>query len=112
MKPLYANVFNADELEKAVRYLAGGKHTGKVLLKIRENETDEETLPILNIPRVYCNPNQVCVIVGGLGGFGLELSDWLVIRGCRKLVLSSSRGITKPYQEHRIRYCLKKRLWV
>ncbi|KAL9707515.1 hypothetical protein quinque_011033 [Culex quinquefasciatus] len=103
VKPLYANVFDAGDLEKAVRYLAGGKHTGKVLLKIRENETDEETLPILNIPRVYCNPNQVCVIVGGLGGFGLELADWLVIRGCRKLVLSSSRGITKPYQEHRIR---------
>lgn len=103
VKPLYSNVFEAGELEKAVRFLAGGKHTGKVLLKIRENETDEETLPILNIPRVYCNPNQVCVVVGGLGGFGLELSDWLVIRGCRKLVLSSSRGITKPYQEHRIR---------
>lgn len=105
VQPLYSTVFDAADLENAFRYLAGGKHVGKVLLKIRENETDEKTLPISYVSRVYCNPNLVCVIVGGLGGMGLELSDWLIIRGCRKLVLCSRKGITKPYQEYRIRYC-------
>jgi hypothetical protein len=35
---------------------------------------------------------------GGLGGFGLELADWLVIRGARKLVLSSRSGVRTGYQ--------------
>ena len=76
---------------------------GKVLLKIRENESDAATLPITVMPRVYCSPDYSYIIPGGLGGFGLELADWLVLRGCRKLVLSSSRGITKQYQAYRIK---------
>ncbi|XP_055593806.1 fatty acid synthase-like [Uranotaenia lowii] len=102
IKPLKTTVFEANELEKAIRYLASGKHIGKVLLKIRAEEGSEATLPISYTPRVHCNPEQVYVIVGGLGGFGLELADWLVLRGCRKLLLSSSRGISNRYQEYRI----------
>ncbi|XP_019551217.3 fatty acid synthase-like [Aedes albopictus] len=103
VKPLKTNVFDAADLEKAMRFLASGKHMGKIVIKVRENENDAETLPITYFPHVFCNPDQVYVIVGGLGGFGLELADWLVLRGCRKLVFSSSRGITKPYQEFRIK---------
>lgn len=102
--PLKTTVFAANEIEQAFRYLASGKHVGKVLLQIRENENDVSTFPIPVVPRVYCNPNFSYIIPGGLGGFGLELADWLILRGCRKLVLSSSRGITKPYQAYRIKY--------
>lgn len=76
---------------------------GKILLKIRENENDMYSIPITVVPRVYCNPDNSYIILGGLGGFGLELADWLVLRGCRKLVLSSSRGVSKAYQKYRIR---------
>lgn len=76
---------------------------GKVLLKVRENPTDIESLPIGVLPRVYCDANESHVLVGGLGGFGLELADWLILRGCRKLVMSSSRGVTNAYQDSRIK---------
>lgn len=97
------NVFEACEVEQAFRFMAGGKHIGKVLLKIRENATDVKSLPIAVMPRIYCDPNESHVLVGGLGGFGLELADWLILRGCRKLVLSSSRGVTNSYQASRIK---------
>ena len=103
IKPLKTNVFPADEIEQAFRFLASGKHIGKVVLKIRENFQDKATVPISVLPRVYCNPDLTYIIPGGLGGFGLELADWLVLRGCRKLVLSSSKGITKQYQAYRIK---------
>lgn len=103
IKPLKTNVFNADEIEQAFRLLASGKHIGKVVLKIRENEHDKATIPLPVLPRIYCNPKYSYIICGGLGGFGLELADWLVLRGCRKLILSSSRGITKKYQGFRIK---------
>jgi fatty acid synthase len=38
-----------------------------------------------------------------LGGFGLELADWLVLRGARKLVLSSRRGVRIGYQSFCVR---------
>jgi len=38
-----------------------------------------------------------------LGGFGLELADWLVLRGARKLVLSSRTGIRTGYQSLHVR---------
>ncbi|EAT46627.1 AAEL002237-PA [Aedes aegypti] len=103
IKPLNTTVFPAIEIEKAFRFLASGKHIGKILLEIRSREDDAQTMPINYVPRMYCDPDCSYVIVGGLGGFGLELADWLILRGCRKLIISSSRGITKPYQEYRIR---------
>ena len=38
-----------------------------------------------------------------MGGFGLELADWLVLRGAHKLVLSSRTGIRTGYQSLRVR---------
>ena len=38
-----------------------------------------------------------------MGGFGLELADWLVLRGARKLVLSSRTAIRTGYQSLRVR---------
>jgi fatty acid synthase len=43
------------------------------------------------------------MFTGGLVGFGLELADWLVLRGARKLVLSSRNGIRTGYQSLRVR---------
>jgi fatty acid synthase len=40
---------------------------------------------------------------GGLGGFGLELADWFVSRGARKLVLTSRTGMKTGYQSLRVR---------
>jgi fatty acid synthase len=38
-----------------------------------------------------------------LGGFGLELADWLVLRGARRLVLTSRYGLKSGYQSARVR---------
>lgn len=75
---------------------------GKVLIKIRDRDHDVESLPICVIPRFYCKPELSYIIAGGLGGFGMELADWLVFRGCRKLLLNSRRGVTTGYQKYRI----------
>lgn len=103
VKPLKTTIFEAKEIEQAFRFLASGKHMGKVVVKVRENELDVESLPMAVLPRICCDEKKSYVLVGGLGGFGLELADWLVLRGCRNLILSSSRGITNAYQSIRIK---------
>ena len=56
------------------------------------------------IPRTDCDPNKTYIITGGLGGFGLELSHWLVRRGARSLVLSSRSGVKTGYQAKKLAY--------
>ncbi|KAJ8919481.1 hypothetical protein NQ315_002102 [Exocentrus adspersus] len=106
IKPLNRTVFKYNELEQAFRYMATGKHTGKVLIQLRKPEKESLVLPTVmkfpGISRYFCNAEKVYIIIGGLGGFGLELTDWLILRGARKVVLSSSRGISTGYQDYRL----------
>lgn len=103
IQPLHSTVFQVSEVEKAFRYLSTGKHVGKVLIQIRENENSEASMPMRVYERTLCDPHMVYIIAGGLGGFGLELADWLILRGCRRLVLSSRTGVRTGYQTHRIK---------
>lgn len=104
IQPLNSTVFKVNEVEKAFRYLSTGKHVGKVLIQMREDENSVASMPMKVSSRSYCDSNMVYIIAGGLGGFGLELADWLILRGCRKLVLSSRNGVKTGYQAYRIKY--------
>ncbi|EZA53779.1 Fatty acid synthase [Ooceraea biroi] len=88
VKPLVRKVFQKDEVEA-------------IIIKVQE-EDDFVNAPILALPHYYCLANKTYVILGGLGGFGLELADWLVIRGARNLVLISRFGIKNGYQHRKI----------
>ncbi|KAJ8919478.1 hypothetical protein NQ315_002099 [Exocentrus adspersus] len=106
IKPLNRTVFKYNEVEQAFRYMATGKHMGKVLIQLRKPERESVIPPTVmkfpGISRYFCNAEKVYIITGGLGGFGLELTDWLILRGARKVVLSSSRGISTGYQDYRL----------
>ncbi|XP_053145655.1 fatty acid synthase [Hemicordylus capensis] len=107
VKPLHTTVFNKEEVEAAFRYMAQGKHIGKVVIKVHE---EEKKYPIKEvklsqlpaISRTSCPPNKSYIITGGLGGFGLELAQWLVERGAKNLVLTSRSGIRTGYQAKRV----------
>lgn len=102
VQPLPVTVFAAHELEKAFRFLGGGKHIGKVIIQIRQDAESQATLPIKVIPQIYFKPNMIYVIAGGLGGFGLEFADWMALRGAKNLMLNSTKGISNSYQAFRI----------
>lgn len=42
-------------------------------------------------------------IIGGLGGFGIELAEWLISRGAKKLILSSRAGVKNGYQSYKLK---------
>lgn len=100
VKPLDRKVFDKDEVEDAFRFMASGKHTGKVLVRVRNDElaNSEESLIKGVIQQTLFNPNRCYIIAGGLGGFGLELTHWLVTRGAKKIILTSRTGIKENYQ--------------
>ncbi|KAJ8049572.1 Fatty acid synthase [Holothuria leucospilota] len=100
VKPLPRTVFDQDEVESAFRYMAKGTHIGKVLINLNPTEKSvSRTNQLMSVkPRQSCDQNKVYLIVGGLGGFGLELANWLVSRGCKKLVITTRAGIRNGYQ--------------
>ncbi|XP_030610501.1 LOW QUALITY PROTEIN: fatty acid synthase [Archocentrus centrarchus] len=108
VQPLKTTVYEKDQVEQAFRYMAQGKHIGKVLLKVRSEEKGAAVQPAspLSLPaicRTFCPASHSYIITGGLGGFGLELAQWLIERGARKLVLTSRSGIRNGYQAKRVR---------
>ncbi|XP_030317388.1 fatty acid synthase [Calypte anna] len=108
VKPLKSTVFKKEEVEAAFRFMAQGKHIGKVMIQIQEEEKEysvrrSEPVKISAISRTSCPPSKSYIITGGLGGFGLELAQWLVERGAQKLILTSRSGIRTGYQARRVR---------
>nr|QLI61974.1 fatty acid synthetase 2 [Streltzoviella insularis] len=106
VRPLPSTVYSDQQLEQAFRYMATGKHIGKVLMRVREEEASGARAPtklVSAIPRTYFHPAKSYILVGGLGGFGLELAQWLVVRGATKLVFNSRSGVRTGYQSWCIR---------
>lgn len=106
VRPLPATVFSDTQLEPAFRYMAAGKHIGKVVIRVREEEAGgarPAARLMVAAPRTYFHPARTYVLVGGLGGFGLELAQWLIVRGATRLVLNSRSGVRTGYQAWCIR---------
>ncbi|XP_047400181.1 fatty acid synthase isoform X1 [Sciurus carolinensis] len=103
VQPLKRTVFTRAQVEHAFRYMAQGKHIGKVIVQVQEEER-EALLPrpqptlMVAVSKTFCPAHKSYVIAGGLGGFGLELAQWLVTRGAQKLVLTSRSGIRTGFQ--------------
>uniref|UniRef100_A0A7E4UMS9 Fatty acid synthase n=1 Tax=Panagrellus redivivus TaxID=6233 RepID=A0A7E4UMS9_PANRE len=102
VQPVHATIFARDKAEDAFRFMSSGKHIGKILIQVREEEGLHVVPPtpvkVNAVCRTLCHPQHVYLITGGLGGFGLELAQWLINRGARKLVLTSRTGIRTGYQ--------------
>nr|XP_022904132.1 fatty acid synthase isoform X2 [Onthophagus taurus] len=107
VQPLPSTVYAENQVEQAFRFMASGKHIGKVILKIRDEENRGPQQPkqklVTAIPKTYMHPDKSYLLVGGLGGFGLELANWLILRGATKIVLTSRSGIKTGYQSLCIR---------
>ena len=76
--------------------MAAGKHIGKVLIQIRDEASHSLALPAIR--RFACNPEKSYLLIGGLGGFGLELAGWLAERGAKHLVITSRGGVRTGFQ--------------
>jgi fatty acid synthase len=91
VQPLDHKIFNLSELSDAFRFLGSGKHLGKVLLDMRQ--------PITAAVENKFYTSGAHLIIGGLGGFGMALAEWLVARGAEHLILVNRKGVTNGEQK-------------
>ncbi|XP_077022384.1 fatty acid synthase [Tamandua tetradactyla] len=107
VRPLRCTVFRKDHVEDAFRYMAQGKHIGKVVVQVHEEGVaaaakGAKPPQMTAISRTFCPANKSYIVTGGLGGFGLELAHWLVLRGAQKLMLTSRSGIRTAHQAKQV----------
>lgn len=98
LSPLPAQVFPAERVVDAFRYMQQARQIGKVVVGFERAHI---------VPRPLAKPGEVIrfsrdaayLVTGGLSGFGLETARWLARRGAGQLILLSRRGRATPGAE-------------
>jgi NADPH:quinone reductase-like Zn-dependent oxidoreductase/acyl carrier protein len=88
LQPLPYRVFDGTDTRSAFRLMQKSGHIGKIL--IRPGAADA---PSAAASQYRADPDGFHVVVGGLGGLGLEVAEWLICdAGARHVVLISRRA--------------------
>ncbi|XP_074602980.1 fatty acid synthase-like [Brevipalpus obovatus] len=101
IKPLPRTVFEMERVKDAFRYMAAGKHMGKVVIRVQDSENIGKP-SILALNSIKFHSDKMYIIVGGFGGLGLEVALWMAFNGAKNIVINSRSGPKTSYHQ----YCL------
>jgi len=87
LQPLPHTDFDLADAEHAFRLMAQAGHVGKIVLTV-----GEPWYSVVQPERPLVLADGTYLVTGGLGGFALAVSRWLVRQGARHLVLLSRSG--------------------
>jgi len=76
-------VFNRSQAIRAFRYMAAGKHMGKIILKQINNYRPQTA------KTVQVSPDCTYVVVGGFGALGKLVISWLAEEGAKYVIVCS-----------------------
>ncbi len=97
LQPLPTQVFAADDVKSAYRFMQQGKHIGKVVVDYRQRPSEVRASEVGGgMERLQFNTESTFWLAGGLGGFGIEIARWLAARGVKSLVLSGRNERPSP----------------
>lgn len=77
--------FAMADVEKAFRFMQAGKHMGKVVVRVDENDV---VPAVPRTPKVNVS-SEATYVVAGLGGICREIGRWLAEKGAKSLVFLS-----------------------
>jgi acyl transferase domain-containing protein/acyl carrier protein len=81
-------VYAPGEVADAFRYMAQGRHIGKIIITFSGQQPDVTAAPR---GAVRFRDDATYLITGGLGGLGLAVAGWMAGNGARHLVLTGRR---------------------
>lgn len=88
-------VFPASAILDAFRYMQGGKHIGKIVIQLRDDNSKLllDHVDFTKRAQVQFDSDASYLLIGGLGGLGRAMSVWMVERGAKHLIfLARSAG--------------------
>ena len=90
LAPLPFRVFPRTSTVESFRFMAQGRHVGKVVLELSPpNETSRE----------LARPETTHLVTGGLGAIGLDVAEWLAAQGVGALALLGRSGASPAAAE-------------
>lgn len=93
LQPLPTREYDCDEVVSAFKFMQQGKHIGKIVLRYNHRP---QNVQAGSYPDVKFNSDGTYWLVGGSGGFGLEIAKWMVAKGARHLVVSGRSSQARP----------------
>ncbi|KAI1806786.1 putative polyketide synthase [Daldinia bambusicola] len=79
--------------EEAFRLVQTGQHAGKLVLEAGDGDVVQAIPP--GIPPAHFHPDATYVIVGGTGGLGGSIANWMAESGAKNILLLSRSGASK-----------------
>lgn len=89
------------EMETALRRMQRGAHVGKLVV-VPEPDTRFRVLTRTASVAQLDDQNATYLLVGGLGGIGVALADWMIGRGAHHILLVSRRAESHPQAQELI----------
>ncbi|KAH8166023.1 hypothetical protein CIB48_g2204 [Xylaria polymorpha] len=98
LKPIQPiRVFDAAEIETAIRTMQKGQHIGKLVVRIPEDASTIAASPARQGFSLRADASYL--LVGGLGGLGRSIAMWMVENGAKYFIFLSRSGGKKPHEE-------------
>jgi acyl transferase domain-containing protein/NADPH:quinone reductase-like Zn-dependent oxidoreductase len=91
LSPLPHEIYPIAESKDAFRYMASGKHTGKLILMQPQLHSVSETW-------AEALHEGTVLITGGTGALGIATTRWLLDQGARSIVLVSRKGMNEAVE--------------
>lgn len=89
IKPM--KVFDASQIVDAFKYMQKGQHIGKIVVTMPKNPQELSITAAKH--KLHLRPEASYLLVGGLGGLGRAVSNWMAEHGARNFIfLSRSAG--------------------
>ncbi|KAK4105143.1 polyketide synthase 3 [Parathielavia hyrcaniae] len=101
IRPVTLTTMPIDQIEAAFRLVQAGKHIGKVVLTVGEDQRVKAIPPPPE--QVQLRPDATYAVVGGFGGVGKAIVSWLADHGARNIVGLSRSGGQDPQSASFIR---------
>ena len=95
LTPLPCTTFDLANAEQAFRFMAQGRHIGKIVLTVHKPRYPVAARAVATQFR----PDATYLITGGLGGFGLAVAEWMVASGAQHVVLMGRSGVPRAEDE-------------
>lgn len=96
LKPIRpVRVFDAADIEAALRTMQKGQHIGKLVIRIPEDASVIKSSPARQPFSLRADASYL--LVGGLGGLGRSIATWMAERGAKHFVFLSRSGDKNPH---------------
>ncbi|PHH73149.1 hypothetical protein CDD80_4013 [Ophiocordyceps camponoti-rufipedis] len=91
-----AEAWEANQVQQAFRSMQRGNHIGKMVVRMPDDASSLASAATRYRPQPKLRPDGCYLIVGGLGGIGRAVANWLVENGARHLVFLSRSARQGP----------------